>query len=117
MSYHNGSIWPHDNACWRRAWRGMAQARRDQHLRKPDACHVVPGSPAHSRSFTAASPADPAAARRSTPRPARRKPGRRGAVLADPVDAGPRVPAGEAEIRLNNPVVPAARPAPSRCAM
>ena len=118
MSYHNGSIWPHDNALLAQglarygAKRGvigifeslMRATSYLDHRRIPE---LYCGFPPPARSRPDALPGGLLAAGL----------GGRGPVLADPVDAGPRVPAG-AKPRFAS-TIPSCRrsPAPSRCAM
>ena len=83
MSYHNGSVWPHDNA-HRRRGAGPLRPHTTQAARLLaglfDASHAL--RPARGcRSCSAASPAATARARRATRSPARRRPGRPASVF------------------------------------
>ena len=77
MSYHNGSIWPHDNAIAavglaRYGHHDAAGARAARRCSTPASTSTSPGCP----SCSAASPAATARARRAIRSPARRRPGR-----------------------------------------
>ena len=108
MSYHNGSVWPHDNAM---IALGLARydetATGDPHFRgacsMPQPTWICAGCP----SFIAASPALPAAGRRFTRWLARRRPGRAAAFYAL-LEAclGIEPDPWSREIRFRNPALP-----------
>ena len=108
MSYHNGSIWPHDNAL---IAHGLAQygGKREhrRRVRGPGAGDELHGQPAHAGALL------------RLPAPAGARPhalsrcllaagvGRGRAVLHAAGDAGPLVRSAARHIRLVNPSVPA----------
>ena len=79
MSYHNGSVWPHDNALIARG-PGAVPAEGRRAARSWPACSTPACSSTCTgcRNCSAASTAGPARARRSTRSPARRRRGPRG---------------------------------------
>ena len=93
MSYHNGSIWPHDNALLAQ---GLAsdrqQARHRRHLRGADARDLLPGPAPHPGAVLRLSPPARTRANAVSGGLLAAGMGGRGPVLAHPVDAGPRVP-------------------------
>ena len=109
MSYHNGSIWPHDN-CADRARLGALrpQARGRNIIRRPVQRRAPIWTIAACRNCSAASSASAATARRFIRSPARRRPGpaRTPFTLLE-ASLGLEFDPFKGEIRLRNPRLPA----------
>ena len=76
MSYHNGSVWPHDNALIALGLARYGLKRRSTSCSRACSTPRPTWTCGDCRNCSAASSASAAAGRRSIPSPARRRPGR-----------------------------------------